>query len=156
MFNWDLNWIITLPREDFPYLFVIFFKAPPPPHLSFWVLLSQQGRTEIIFSHLLINDMPSALGLVRSCIGLGAQSVKHANVLSEKIISQPLVVQNSQFLEEMTLTHCILMSVIFRPHLIFRAFHICWDYVISFSEHFPMKSFHRHRHQSPTDFLKFG
>ena len=35
----------------------------------------------------------------------------------KKIISQPWVVQNSQFSEEMTLTHYILMSLIFRSHL---------------------------------------
>ena len=51
-------------------------------------------------------------------ISLGAQSFEHANVLSEKkLISQPWLVQKWQFLEEMTLTHCILMSVIFRSHL---------------------------------------
>ena len=47
----------------------------------------------------------------------GAQSIKHDNVLSEKLISQPWGVQKSPFLEEMTLTHYILMSVIFRSHL---------------------------------------
>ena len=35
----------------------------------------------------------------------------------KKLISQSWVVQNSQFLEEMTLTHYILMSLIFRSHL---------------------------------------
>ena len=48
---------------------------------------------------------------------LGVQSIEHANVLSEKLISLPWVVQKSQFLEEMALTHNILMSVIFRSHL---------------------------------------
>ena len=27
------------------------------------------------------------------------------------------------------------------PHLFFMAFYICWDYVISFSQHFPMRKF---------------
>ena len=118
------------------------------------------------------------------CICIGAQSIEHANVLSEKLISQHWGVQKSPSLEEMTLTHYILMSVIFRAHLtpsiclktpkcaifstfweshlkhtpkvgvhrenllignvaqtVFGGFYICWDYVISFSQHFPMRKF---------------
>ena len=98
----------------------------------------------------------------------------------KKIISQPRVVEKSPFLAWRTLTHNILMSVIFRSHLtppiclkmpicaifstfweshlkhtpkvevhrekfnignvaqnFFGGFYICWDYVISFSQHFP-------------------
>ena len=102
----------------------------------------------------------------------------------KKLISQPRVVEKSPFLAWTTLTHNILMSVIFRTHLtppiclkmpicaifstfweshlkhtpkvgvhrekfnignvaqiFFGGFYICWDYVISFSQHFPMKNF---------------
>ena len=41
---------------------------------------------------------------------LGAQSFEHANVLSEKIISQPWVVQESPSLAQMTFTQCTSMS----------------------------------------------
>ena len=117
----------------------------------------------------------------RDHIGLGAQSFEHANVLSEN------------FLEEMTLTHYILISVIFWSHLIspiclkmpecaifstfreshlkhtpkvgvhrenllignvaqtvFGGFYICWDYVISFSQHFPMRKFSPSPSTSPS------
>ena len=44
--------------------------------------------------------------------------------------------------------------------IFFGDFYICWDYVISFSQHIPMKNFHHHRqhhrHRRSTHFLKFG
>ena len=105
----------------------------------------------------------------------------------KKSIFQPRVV------EWRTLTHNILMSVIFRSHLtppiclkmpicaifstfweshlkytpkvgvhrekfnignvaqnFFGGFYICWDYVISFSQHFPMKNFSPSLSTSPS------
>ena len=106
-------------------------------------------------------------------------SQSNVTIFCLKTHSSTLGVQESPFLEEMTFTHYIFVSVFFWSHLkdirkvgvlhenllignwnFFRAFYICWDYVISFLEHFPMKKFspyhQRHRHQSPTNFLKFG
>ena len=111
----------------------------------------------------------------------------------KKLISQPRVVEKSPFLAWRTLTHNILMSVIFRTHLtppiclkmpicaifstfweshlkytpkvgvhrekfnignvaqiFFGDFCICWDYVISFSQHFPMKNFSPSPSTSPS------
>ena len=111
----------------------------------------------------------------------------------KKLISQPRVVEKSPFLAWRTLTHNILMSVIFRTHLtppiclkmpicaifstfweshlkytpkvgvhrekfnignvaqiFFGGFYICWDYVISFSQHFPMKNFSPSPSTSPS------
>ena len=111
----------------------------------------------------------------------------------KKLISQPRVVEKSPFLEGRTLTHYILMSVSFWPHLtppiclempkcaifstfweshlkhtpkvgvyrenllignvaqiFFRAFYICWDYVISFSEKFSMLKFSPSPSTSPS------
>ena len=111
----------------------------------------------------------------------------------KKLISQPRVVEKSPFLAWRTLTHNILMSVIFRSHLtppiclkmpicaifstfweshlkhtpkvgvhrekfnignvaqnFFGGFYICWDYVISFSQHFPMKNFSPSPSTSPS------
>ena len=111
----------------------------------------------------------------------------------KKLISQPRVVEKSPFLAWRTLTHNILMSVIFRTHLtppiclkmpicaifstfweshlkytpkvgvhrekfnignvaqnFFGGFYICWDYVISFSQHFPMKIFSPSPSTSPS------
>ena len=111
----------------------------------------------------------------------------------KKLISQPRVVEKSPFLAWRTLTHNILMSVIFRSHLtppiclkmpicaifstfweshlkhtpkvgvhrekfnignvaqiFFGGFYICWHYVISFSQHFPMKNFSPSLSTSPS------
>ena len=47
---------------------------------------------------------------------LGVRSIKHADVLSEKLISKPREVQNSPNLTQGTVTQYILRLVIFQPH----------------------------------------
>ena len=101
-----------------------------------------------------------------SYIGLGTKSIEHANICLE----MPKCAIFSTFWES-HLKHTPKVGV-HRENLlignvaqtVFGGFYICWDYVISFSQHFPMRKFSPSpptslsplSHWNSENWLKFG